>query len=345
MNQRRYQQLLLTRNIKPISWETQITNSFSIDDLDKEEIINTVRLGIKENHIDSSLEGKGVEEILTKFGLIKGDQLLNAAVVLFAKDPGSEYIQCVIRMARFKGLTKEIFIDNKQSFGHAFFLLNESENFIRRNTAVSGKIVPGKMKRVDEPEYPFEAVREALINALCHRDYASPGGAITLTIYDDRLEIINTGLLPEGITIDQLKINHSSHPRNPNITKVFYRRGLIEEMGMGTQKIIQICANANMKEPEFFEQAGTFVICLWSRSYKSYSDDISLTERQKKILRLLKEKQRSPRDILYLLDESITDRTLRNDLQLLKQKGFANSEGQGKQTIWSIISTSGKTRK
>ncbi|OGT31003.1 MAG: hypothetical protein A3E87_06210 [Gammaproteobacteria bacterium RIFCSPHIGHO2_12_FULL_35_23] len=119
--------------------------------MDKEEIINTVRLRIKENHIDSSLEGKSVGEILTKFGLIKGDQLLNAAIVLFAKDPGSEYIQCMIRMARFKGLTKEIFIDSKQSFGHAFFLLNEAENFIRRNTAVSGKIVPGKMKRVDEP--------------------------------------------------------------------------------------------------------------------------------------------------------------------------------------------------
>lgn len=345
MSQTRYQQLLLVRNVTPVSWENQIAHSFSINDLDEEEITNTIKTGIKKNHIDPSMEGKSIEDILLKLGLVKNNQLINAAVVLFAKNPGSEYIQCAIRMARFKGLEKGNFIDSKQAFGHAFFILNEAENFIRRNTATAGKIVDGQMQRIDTPEYPFDAVREALVNALCHRDYASPGGAITLTIYDNRVEIINTGLLPDGITIDQLKKSHSSHPRNPNITKVFYRRGLIEEMGMGTQKMVKIFTNEKMKEPEFYEEAGTFVVRLWSRGYTDYSKDLDLSARQANILQLLQKQPLSPKEILPLLDEQISDRTLRTDLQTLKQKGYADSKGQGKQTQWFVIGNAEITRK
>lgn len=344
MSQTRYQQLLLMRNMTPISWETQLAHSFSIDDLDKDEIVRTVKAGIVENHIDSSLDVDDMQMVLTKLGLLKNAQLINAGVVLFAKEPGNEYMQCVLRMARFKGFKKDNFIDSKHVFGNAFYLLHEAEKFIRRNTAIASRIKKGQMKRIDEPEYPFEAIREGLVNALCHRDYASPGGAITLAIYDDRLEIINTGLLPDGITLAQLKETHTSHPRNPNIINVFYRRGLIEAMGMGTQKIIQVCTNANMKEPEFFEQAGTFALRLWSRSFKDYSDDINLSERQKNILVLLKNNPLSPKDLLSLLKEDITDRTLRSDLQMLKDKGYANTTGQGKQTLWSI-SPNIKTRK
>ena len=170
-------------------------------------------------------------------------------------------------MARFKGTEKGTFIDNKQAFGNAFQLLDAAENFIRRNTTISSIIPSGQMKRIDTPEYPVDAIREALINAICHRDYASPGGAITLMIYDDRMEIMNTGLLPHGITLAGLKQNHASHPRNHLITKVFYRRGLIEEMGMGTQKIIRLCVEAGMQEPDFFEQTGTFVVRFWSLNY------------------------------------------------------------------------------
>ena len=188
------------------------------------------------------------------------------------------------------------------------------------------------MQRVEEAEYLFKAVREALINALCHRDYSSPGGSITLVIYDDRLELINTGLLPKGITIDQLKKVHSFHPRNPYITDVFNKRGLIEAMGMGTQQIINIYTQEGMKEPEFFEQAGTFGVRLWSCSYSSassISEKAELTDRQKKILSLLDEGEKAPNDILNALGRDITDRTLRRDLQTLKEMGYIDAEGPG----------------
>lgn len=344
MPQTRYQQLLLMRNMTPVSWEKQIAPDFSVGDLDKEEIRRTIKAGIKANHFDPSLDVDDTTCILTKLGLLKNNQLLNAAVVLFAKNPSAEYMQCTVRMARFKGLEKGDFLDSKHVFGHAFSLLTEAERFIQRNTAVAGRIKTGKMEREDLPEYPVDAVREALINALVHRDYTSPGGAITLTIYDNRLELINTGLLPAGISLAELKETHTSHPRNPKMINIFYRRGLIEEMGMGTQEILKICADAKMKEPEFFEQAGTFVIRLWSRHYEDnaalFSEQpvTTLSERQSAILVVLKANKLAPNKILEALKESISERTLRRDLQTLKDNGYINSEGsEGWARKWFLI--------
>lgn len=282
--------------------------------------------------------------MLTKFNLIKEGKLRKAAVILFGNNVADEYIQCTIRMARFKGVRKGEFIDKKQVTANAFTILREAENFIARNTAVSAKIIDGQMQRVEKSEYPYKAIREALINSLCHRDYSSPGGSITLVIYDDRLELINTGLLPEGITLEQLKEDHSSHPRNPYITNVFNKRGFIEAMGMGTQTIIDTCLKGEMKTPEFFEQGGTFVVRLWSRGYKSRIEDSELPKRQQQILDLLREKPLSPKVILSLLDETVSDRTLRSDLQALKQKDYVDSKGQGKQTLWFILDNT-ETRK
>ena len=268
MPQNRYQQLLLSRNLRPISWESQIAIGSSIDDLDHDEIIKTLKEITRTRRLESSLSSSSVTDILTRLKLIENGQLTNAAIVLFSKEVSGNYLQCVIRMARFKGTKKGSFIDSKHVFGNAFQLLKEAELFINRNTAISSYIKNNEMARVDEPEYPFEAIREALINAICHRDYSSHGGSITITIFDDRLEIANTGILSSDLSIADLKIAHISHPRNPRITNVFFRRGLIEAMGMGTQEIFYACEDAKMKAPDFYEQAGAFVVRLWSRHFK-----------------------------------------------------------------------------
>jgi len=337
MPQTRYQQLLLSRNINPACWESQPALSISIDNLDQIEIHNTLKDITKKQRLEASLNGDNISDILTRLKLIEAGQITNAAVVLFSKEISGNYIQCVMRMARFRGTKKGDFIDSKHIFGNTFQLLKEAEVFINRNTAVASHFEKGEMARIDEPEYPFKAVREALINAICHREYGSPGSSITLTIYDDRLEITNSGVLPSDITIEDLKTTHTSHPRNPRITNVFFRRGFIEAMGIGTQEIIDSCIAAKMKEPEFYEQAGAFVVKLWSRHYAPNIDESSLSGRQRHILTLLKIKALAPKDILSMLTEKITDRTLRNDLQLLKQKGYVDSSGKGKQTLWFLV--------
>jgi hypothetical protein len=167
-------------------------------------------------------------EALDKLGLRVEDRILRAAVVAFGKQMLPHYPQCGLRLARFRGTTKTEFIDQRQLNGHAFQLLQEADFFLRRHLPVAGRIQPGVFEREDLPIFPPMALREALVNALCHRDYSIAGGAVSVAIFDDRLEITSTGTLPVGITVADLKREHTSKPRNPLIAEVFYRRGLIE---------------------------------------------------------------------------------------------------------------------
>ncbi len=337
MQQSRYEQLLISRSVTPVSWELLVAEGLTIDDLDQAEIVNTVKEGVDQGQLKPIIQEQDVKYILTKFNLLEQDRLRKAAVVLFGNNVAESYIQCTIRMARFKGIKKGVFIDKKQVTANAFTMLREAENFIARNTAISAKVIDGKMQRVEKSEYPYKAIREALINALCHRDYSSPGGSITLVIYDDRLELINTGLLPNGITLEQLKEEHSSYPRNPYITNVFNRRGYIEAMGMGTQTIIDACVAEGMKPPEFFEQGGTLVLRPWFNYSRAISADAitQLTEKQHSIINVLGTSKLSPSEILEKLGEGISERSLRRELSLLKEKGVVDSEGsQGWKRKW-----------
>lgn len=199
-------------------------------------------------------------EALEKLKRVENDRILQAAMVAFAKEVLPDYPQCGLRMARFRGTTKTEFLDQRQLTGHAFLLLREADLFLRRHLPVAGRFEPGLFERQDEPLFPPLALREALVNALCHRDYSIPGGAVNVAIFDDRLEISSTGVLPYGLTVADLKRNHQSLPRNPLLANVFYLRGLIERWSRGTQKIVELCVRAGHPEPEFEERASEFVV-------------------------------------------------------------------------------------
>ena len=95
----------------------------------------------------------------------------------------------LLRLVRFRGLDRFEFLDNRQFNGNAFALLANAERFLRETLPIASRFEPGRMARIDEPLYPPLAIREALANALCHRDYALGGGSIGLAVYDDRLEV------------------------------------------------------------------------------------------------------------------------------------------------------------
>ena len=116
------------------------------------------------------------------------------------------------------------------------------------------------MVREDQPWYPPRATREALANALCHRDYTVPGGAVAIAMYDDHLEITNPGDLHFGITPEMLARPHESRPWNPIIANVFYRAGIIERWGMGTLNIIDWCTENDNPPPAWSEQAGSVYV-------------------------------------------------------------------------------------
>ncbi|MGI6210040.1 MAG: ATP-binding protein, partial [Anaerolineae bacterium] len=335
MPQERYQQLLLERVHSRRRWENEPATGYSLEDLDEEEILRTLRLGVEAGRLPETTT-RDLRDILSRLGLWQDGRLLNAAVVLFGTRFLPYYTQCQLRMARFRGTDKSEFMDQKQIEGHAFALLEEAMTFLRRHLPVAGRIQPGLFERQDEPLFPPEALREALVNAFCHRDYSQAGGAISLAIYDDRLEVWSNGTLPFGLTVEDLKRDHPSRPRNPLIAQVFYNRKLVERWGRGTQKIVELCVRAGHPEPEFVEQAGAVGVRFLPNGYIApHRVPHDLSQLQREILHVLSGvPNMAIGEIRNQLSDPIPERTLRDYLTELRTLNLVGSEGRGRGAVW-----------
>ena len=202
--------------------------------------------------------------------------------------PAREAPQCLLRVARFRGLDRSEFLDNRQFNGNAFTLLSSAERFLRDTLPIASRFESGRMARIDEPLYPPLATREALANALCHRDYAMGGGSIGLAVYDDRLEVTSTGPLHFGLTPNDLFGPHESRPWNPLIARAFYRRGIIEEWGRGTIRMADLATSAGLPRPEIEERSDCVTVRFRRADYVApLPAGNDLMERRRAILAIL----------------------------------------------------------
>ncbi len=257
-----YQRLLLEEMHATARWENQRADGWDVSRLDHREMVLTLEESIRRGRIDDPGTREPLE-ILRGLGLLVDDnQLSRAAVVLFCKDdvPLPDYPQLLLKVARFKGVTRDEFLDNRQFHGNAFALMRRAERFLIESLPVAGRIIPGRMDREDTPLLPVEALREALANAFVHRDYAIGGGSVGVALYDDRLEIISIGDLHFGLTPEALFREHESKPWNPMIARTFYRRGIIETWGRGTLKIARLMQEAGHVPPEMAVRGGAVVV-------------------------------------------------------------------------------------
>ena len=192
MPQEQYNHLLMQRGGK-YGWEAMVNPDLKISDLDENAILGAVREGIRNGRLPEVTIREEIPTILRKFGLLRDGNLNNAAAVLFGVD-FYDYPQCLLRMARFKGTTKEEFIDNQRAQGNIYILLDAAMAFFFKHLSLSGKI--NGLYREEELSIPYKALRECCINSLCHRSYHHPGSSVSIAIYDDRVEITNTGTFP-----------------------------------------------------------------------------------------------------------------------------------------------------
>ena len=129
--------------------------------------------------------------------------------------------------------------------------------FLFKHLNLSG-VIKG-IRREEKLEIPAEALREALTNALCHRLLDSPSSSVGIAIYDDRVEIENTGHLPNELTVETIKQPHRSYPQNPIIASALYKTGFLESWGTGVSRIMEVCKAAGVSEPEY----GTDGLFVW----------------------------------------------------------------------------------
>lgn len=340
MPQHQYEELLSLRNPINHSWEKFLAEKDYLSYIDHDEILRIVRKGVEEKRLPEVALREEIPKLLERLHLTQHGHLMNAAVVLFSKKFMPDYPQCQLKLARFKGDNRIEFLDNNILYGNAFELLEAAMDFVRRNLSVAAKIETGKLERTETPLIPFPAIREALINALCHRDYSNLGGSVGIAIYSDYMEIFNDGGLPPGMSIEQLKSKPRSNPRNPIIADVFYKCALIEKYGSGIERIILTCKAANKPEPEFFsnntEFRAIFRFTHETRSAIVPTNIRALTERQLTILNYLKHTPLKTNELLKRLERttSISESTLKRELKTLKAAGMVVSKGQARNTVW-----------
>ncbi len=174
MTQHHYEQLLIQRGQLNHSWEDYPAQGYDIDSLDQDEIYRTIAEGVHVHRIPGSAVNENVVQILKRLKLLQDGKPKRAAVVLFAKAESLDLPQCMIKMARFKGADKlGEFLDNQRVDGNAFKVFEAADDFLRRHLPIASFFKPNQFRRIDKPALPVLAVREAVINAISHRDYSN----------------------------------------------------------------------------------------------------------------------------------------------------------------------------
>lgn len=272
MPQDKYNHLLIRRGGK-YGWETMTNPDLQISDLDEHAILGAVRGGIRCGRLLEATIREDLPTILEKFNLLHDGKLNNASAVLFGSN-FYYYPQCLLRLARFKGTTKDEFIDNQRITGNIYTLLDAPMAFFFKHLSLSGKIEG--LYREEELEIPYKALRECCTNALCHRLYHRLGSSVGIAIYDDRVEIENSGTFPPDITMEKLLSGHNSEPQNQIIANVLYKSEVLESWGRGIGLMISECQRVGIPAPEFHTDGNSvWVIFRYTRVTVGYDPTVT----------------------------------------------------------------------
>jgi|Deesub1362B_J571_1020462.scaffolds.fasta_scaffold00997_4 ATP-dependent DNA helicase RecG len=307
-----------------MSWDKLPARDATLEDIDPEKVKRYIKRANSAGRRNIS-EDEDHLQVLEKLDLIKDNQPTWAALLLFGREPQRILSQATVHCGRFRGETT--IIDDRMIGGTVIEQVDEAMDFIRKHISVSF-VMTGEPQREEVWEYPLEALREAVINAVCHRDYTIPA-SVEIRIYDDRLVVWSPGGLPYGITIEDLYKPHSSVLRNKGIAGVFYDMGLIEQWGSGIDKMRKACLSASLPEPEFEERRGFWVIFRKDIYTEEYLRSLGLNERQIKAVMYVKEKGRiTNREYREL--SGLSDEGARLDLNELVAKGILQVRGKGR---------------
>lgn len=236
----------------------------SIDDLDrlllKEYFLNTRGIDI------AQIKGRVDQLLINTELMVRREEKIfptAAGILLFGKIPQKFLPQSGITAIRFKGKEMDYAMEDKKEIGGALpDQVEETISFVERNTKVSTALKG--IKREDKPEYPVSVIREAIVNAVVHRNYSIAGSRVRLFIFEDRLEIRSPGRLPNTVSLDSIEVGCSSF-RNPVLVGFMQHYGYVEKIGLGIPlKIIKGMIDHNGKRPKFEEVDEEFRVTLYA---------------------------------------------------------------------------------
>lgn len=322
--------LILKRVDAGHRWERQFVVGASLQDLDSGLIAETAQMSIKAERWQGDPSDRMA--FLHSFGLFENGGITNAALVLFGVNPARWLPQARVRLM----VMQHDKAGDRHSVDRTFEsnLLQLAQRIPEALSTYVGGVASSfsehTWQRNERVLYPGTALREGVLNALVHRDYARTG-SILISVRPKSITITNPGGLPDELKPSDLKRNHSSVPRNPDIAHICYLRKLIEKIGRGTQRIVEDCRTAKMKDPKWESSAFETSLHFFTPSRTVVSTDIKdLSDRQQRILKTLNGKgSLKTLNIAESLGGGVTDRTIRNDLLALIDGGWIVRRGQG----------------
>lgn len=261
----------------------------------------------------------GEDNLYTNLGLLLSDQCVHT-----------------LKIAIFEGKEKGIFKDRKEFKGSLLKQITEAFEYIdllnKTQATFEGLI------RKDERDYPVEAIREALLNAVVHREY-SFGASTLINIYEDRIEFLSLGGIISGLSLEAVMLG-VSQSRNEKLADVFYRLHLIEAYGTGIQKILLNYKNYNLK-PVFKAETGAFQVILPNIHYQSETEEnterqpLVLDDEYKKIINFLEQGTKSRKEIQEHIE--LSQSKIITMLRELLALGLIRKIGNGKNTKYQKI--------
>jgi predicted HTH transcriptional regulator len=267
-------------------------------------------------------------QALTHLNLLDHGRPSHAAVLLFGANPQKFLTTSEIKCLHFHGTEVRKPIPSHQVYrGTVFELVDQAVDFVLSKVARSVGTRSSGTQAPIAYELPREAVAEAIVNAVAHRDYASHA-SVQVMLFADRLEIWNPGELPAPLTPDRLRFAHASIPRNPLLAEPLFLARYIEKAGTGTLDMIALCREAGLPEPEFRQDGGQFVQTLWRDWLTDKTvNALNLNARQQIALNFVRTHRRIDNASVRKLTGAIY-RTVSRDLEDLVRKGVLKKVGK-----------------
>jgi ATP-dependent DNA helicase RecG len=334
LSARKLRRLLVERGILP--FETRLVEEASLQDLDQAQVDNYLHA------LDLSVS-EPEEELLVRRGCLHHEKSgyvpTYAGLLLFGKNPQRWLPNASLMAVRFQSETLGDRFIKKEISGTLPDQIRQASQFLIDQL---GRVVQIRgLEHQEVLQYPFEAVRELLVNAVAHRDYNLQGDNIHLNIFSNRLEIHSPGGLPGPVNLDNLL--QARFSRNPVIMQVLSDLGFGERIGYGLDRVVAVMRENNLPHPKFEEIAGSFRVTLLQREpapsarvQLKYIENLELNSRQQAVVAYLVQRKRVTNREYQDLCPEVHPETLRRDLADLVQRGVLIKIGDKRATYYVL---------
>lgn len=322
------------------SWDSMPIPGFTINDINDGLVEKFKVLAIKKGRIDQSVLTESKADLMEKLRLTNAGYYTNAAMLLFSKDPDRWQLGAYTKIGFFETDADLCYQD--EIHGSILEQIDKIMEVLHLKY-MKARISYEGFQRVERYFVSDEALREALLNALCHKRYESCT-PIQISVYEDRLYIANCGQLPENWTVDSLMSKHVSRPYNPSIANVYYLAGFIESWGRGIEKMCRACEEDGSPLPEYTIHPGDIMIRFSAAEDRIVRTSINrvtervtekVTEAEKELLGLLLE---DPAFTYTVLAEKlgVSRKTVSARIRSLKEKGIIQRIGSDSKGYWKV---------